>query len=107
MHSRTRTPLACLFALLTCVACGAAAPDRTTATDRDTAWGSDEASVVTVGNKTAIQVLAAGGCYGAYGAIDQVITPGAFKLPGTYTQLMGAYPGHVEYAAEYSIAVAN
>ncbi|MEO8619563.1 MAG: hypothetical protein ABI625_00780 [bacterium] len=96
MQFGTRTRLAGLFGVLMCVACSATEPSGTTA------WSSDQANVVIVGNATTVQVLASGGCYGSYGSIDQVIPSGAFTLPGTYTQLTGAYPGHVEYAAEYS-----
>ncbi|MEP7002340.1 MAG: hypothetical protein ABI969_17760 [bacterium] len=96
-----RTSLSGLFGTLACVACGVTAPERATA------WSSDQANVVIGGNTTTVQVLASGGCYGSYGVIEQVIPPGAFTLPGTFTQLTGAYPGHVEYAAEYSGTVAD
>ena len=39
---------------------------------------------------------------GSYGQVLQPIPTGRFSLPGTYTQLMGAYPGRVEYAAQYA-----
>ena len=32
----------------------------------------------------------------------QPIPKGAFSIAGTYTQLMGAYPGKIEYAARCS-----
>jgi hypothetical protein len=75
-------------------ACGPTAPDR------PAAWGSDQANLSIVGNKATVQVLAPGGCYGAYGNID-AIPSGTFALSGTYTQLMGAYPGSIQYTAEY------
>lgn len=53
-------------------------------------------------NGATVQVLASGGCYGSYGAIDHPIPAGAFTLSGTFTQLMGAFPGFVRYPAEYT-----
>ena len=75
-------------------ACGPAAPDRA-------AWGSDQASLSIADNKTTVQVLASGGCYGSYGDIDAVPS-GTFALSGTYTQLMGVYPGRIQYPAEFA-----
>jgi hypothetical protein len=71
------------------------------------AWGSNQASV-TIGDTSAtLQFLASGGCFGAHGEIDLPIPNGPFDLTGVYTQLMGAYPGHVTYAAQYSGAVSG
>jgi hypothetical protein len=63
---------------------------------------SDQASLTITDRGTTIQVLASGGCVGSYGQVLQPIPTGRFALPGTYTQLMGAYPGRVEYAAQYA-----
>lgn len=46
--------------------------------------------------------LPTGGCFGAYGEISQPIPNGTFSIAGTFTQLIGAYPGKIEYAARYS-----
>ena len=82
-------------------ACGSTAPDRLAT------WGSDQASLSLADNTATIQVLAAGGCYGSYGSIDHAVLSAAFRLPGTYTQLMGAYPGSIQYAAEYTGTIAG
>jgi hypothetical protein len=76
-------------------ACGATEPARALT------WGSDQASVTIANGKASIQVVASGGCYGAYGAFDHAAPLDTFARPGTYTQLMGAYPGSVQYTAEY------
>jgi hypothetical protein len=66
------------------------------------AWGSSQISLTTAEGRVTVQIMAAGGCYGSYGEIDQPIPSGTFTLSGTYTQLMGAYPGRVEYVAQYA-----
>ena len=82
-------------------ACGSTAPDRLAT------WGSDQASLSLAENKATIQILASGGCYGSYGSIDHAVLSAAFTLPGTYTQLIGAYPGSIQYAAEYTGTIAG
>ncbi len=77
-------------------ACGATAPDRLAT------WGSDQANLSIAEDKATVQILASGGCYGAYGRIDHAVLSGTFTLSGTYTQLIGAYPGSIQYAAEYA-----
>jgi hypothetical protein len=77
-------------------ACGSTAPERLAI------WGSDQASLRLAENKATVQVLAPGGCYGAYGSIDHAVLSATFTLSGTYTQLIGAYPGSIQYAAEYA-----
>ena len=77
-------------------ACGSTAPDRLAT------WGSNQASLSLADNKATLQVLAPGGCYGAYGSFDHAVLSGTFTLSGTYTQLIGAYPGSIQYAAEYA-----
>jgi hypothetical protein len=69
-------------------------------------WGSENASL-TIGNDGAkldllSLTLPTGGCFGAYGEMTQPIPNGNFSIAGTYTQLMGAYPGKIEYLARYS-----
>jgi hypothetical protein len=77
-------------------ACGPTTPEN------PATWGSDQASLSIADNRATVQVLAAGGCYGAYGEFDHAIVSGTFTLSGTYTQLMGAYRGRNQYAAEYA-----
>jgi hypothetical protein len=86
---------ASLVCTLTCFACAIRTDES------PTSWGSDQASLSIAENKATVQVLTSGGCYGAYGELDHV-PDGTFVLSGTYTQLMGAYPGSIEYAAEYT-----
>ena len=85
-------------ALLTLMgsACGLTTPDR------PANWGSDQASLSIGDNKATVQVRASGGCYGSYGDIDHAVLSGTFTLSGTYTQLIGAYPGRIQYPAEYA-----
>jgi hypothetical protein len=64
-------------------------------------WGSDQASVRIIENRTEVKIMAAGGCFGSYGDIDQAVPSGTFALAGTYTQLIGAYPGSRQYSAEF------
>ena len=69
-------------------------------------WGSENASLTITKDSATLALLASalptGGCFGSYGEITQPIPNGNFSIAGTYTQLMGAYPGKVEYAARYS-----
>jgi hypothetical protein len=94
----TRSQLA-RQASFVCILMGSACAPTTP--DGPTTWGSDQANLSVAENKATVQVLASGGCYGAYGEIDRVPT-GTFALSGTYTLLMGAYPGSIRYTAEYT-----
>lgn len=66
-------------------------------------WGSDQASVTIRGGSATVEIFSAGlppgGCYGSYGDVSGEIPNGRFSLPGTFTQLTGAYPGKIEYPA--------
>jgi hypothetical protein len=68
-------------------------------------WGSNIASLTIKDSSATLQILASGGCYGAYAEIDQPIPTPRFALFGVYTQLIGAFPGKVQYAAQYSGSV--
>lgn len=72
-----------------------------TAPTRVATWGSDQASVRVTGDSATVQVSLSGGCYGAYGSINHAVQSGTFVLSGTYTQLIGAYPGSIQYQAVY------
>lgn len=69
-------------------------------------WGSEQASVTIKPGGTNVEIFALAlppsGCFGSYGDIARQIPNGRFSLPGTYTQLTGAYPGKVEYPAQFS-----
>ena len=80
---------------LSSAGCATTLPDQST-----TAWGSNQASLTIAESTATIQILASGSCYGSYGKIDQPILLGTFTLSGTYTQLMGVYPGSAQYPAQ-------
>ena len=69
-------------------------------------WGSESASLTITKAGATLEVLSlrlpAGGCFGSYGESAQPIPNGAFSIAGTYTQLIGAYPGKIQYAAQLS-----
>ena len=69
-------------------------------------WGSDQASVTIRGGSASVKVfslgLPPGGCFGSYGDAVGEIPNGRFSLPGTFTQLIGAYPGKIEYPAQFT-----
>jgi hypothetical protein len=72
-------------------------------------WGSDQATLRVKETGGTIDILAltlpAGGCFGTYGEIAQPIPKGRFTLAGTYTQLLGVYPGKMDYPAQFSGSV--
>jgi hypothetical protein len=94
-----RIPRALQAALLFTVLSAACEP---TAPNRVETWGSDQASVRITGDSATVQVSLSGDCYGAYGSINHAVQSGTFALSGTYTQLIGAYPGSVQYPAAYT-----
>ena len=69
-------------------------------------WGSGNASLTIRKDGAKLDLLSfttpTGGCFGAYGEMTQPIPNGNFSIAGTYTVLMGVYPGKIEYAARYS-----
>ena len=71
-------------------------------------WGSEKASLKVTKEGATLEILASGGCFGSYGEITQPIPNELFAIAGTYTQLIGAYPGKLVYAAQFSgVVVAN
>lgn len=71
------------------------------------AWGTDDVGLTVADSSATLLFLAAGGCYGSYGDIGQPIPAGAFTISGTYTQLIGASPGKLQYAAQYAGTVSG
>ena len=69
-------------------------------------WGSENASLTITKDSATLALLSltlpTGGCFGSYGEMTRPIPNGNFSIAGTFTQLMGAYPGKIEYAAGYS-----
>lgn len=80
--------------VLAMAACDSTGPDE------GSIWGSDAAGL-TISQGKATILIAAGNCYGSFGEIDQAIPSGAFTLSGTYTQLTGAFPGKIQYDAQF------
>jgi hypothetical protein len=72
-------------------------------------WGSSQASLTISDAWARLEVLSlnlpTGACYGTFDAIGARVPNGRFSLSGTHTQLVGFFPGHVEYPASYSGAV--
>ncbi len=48
-----------------------------------------------------------GSCYGSFGVIDRPIPAGSFALAGTFTQLMGVFPGFISNPVEDTGSVAR
>jgi hypothetical protein len=64
-------------------------------------WGSGAASLSVTASGATIRIRA-GECYGSYGVVGAPVPAGSFSLSGTFTQLMGAYPGKIDYAAQFT-----
>src|SRR5438132_1464158 len=92
----------CTTVLGTALACADRSPTPADAFAARGPWGSSLANLSIASNGATLLVRASGNCYGAYGQIAQPIPVGAFVLPGTYTQLIGAFPGKIESAAQFS-----
>ena len=88
-------------AVLACIVAGAAGCSSTSP-DQAGVWGSAQANLTIEGSTAMLRILADGGCYGSYGTFAQRLPDGAFNIPGTYSQLIGAYPGRIDYAAQFS-----
>ena len=91
---------ASLFLTLAIIGCDSTGPDE------QSVWSSSDASL-TISQSSATLRILAGSCYGSYGEINRPIPSGNFTLSGTFTQLIGAYPGSVQYDAQYSGTVAG
>lgn len=63
-------------------------------------WGPADANLIVTDTGGTVQFLA-GNCVGSYGTIPHPIPTGTFILDGTFTQLIGAYPGRLDYQAQY------
>jgi hypothetical protein len=98
----------CLVGLMLSIGMAAACSDDTaTSVDRLAQrglWGSSQASLAATDSGATIQIVA-GNCYGSYGDLPEPVPAGSFTVNGTYTQLMGAYPGKIEYPARFFGAV--
>ena len=73
---------------------------------RGQVFGSDKAKLAIAGSSATLEIkaltLPSGGCFGTYGQIDQPIPNGPFSLHGSFTQLIGAFPGKIDYSADFS-----
>lgn len=81
---------------LALAACSSTGPEQSSL------WGSEQASLQVKESGATLQILGGQSCYGASGEITGAFGTNSFTLPGTYTQLMGAYPGYVSYPAQFS-----
>jgi hypothetical protein len=70
-------------------------------------WGSDQAGLIVSDGATTLQITSGGNCYGSYAVTTKSIPNGQFAVPGTYTQLTGAYPGTVDYVAQLTGTVSG
>lgn len=68
----------------------------------DGVWGSAQATLTVADTGATLDILASTNCIGSYGEIPQRIPEGGFDVAGTFTQLIGAYPGHVDYGARFA-----
>ncbi|MGH7582864.1 MAG: hypothetical protein ACREL5_06555 [Gemmatimonadales bacterium] len=78
-------------------------------------WASAQAALTVSDTGAVLLIKASPDCYGSLATTSEPITGTAFSVRGTYSQLTGAYPGHVDYSAiltgtvgdnEVSVAVA-
>lgn len=83
-------------AALALAACNSTGPEQSSL------WGSEQASLQVKQSGATLQILGGQGCYGASAEISGALGSSSFTLPGTYTQLMGVYPGYVSYPAQFS-----
>ncbi len=98
-HARPVTRL--LLTLASVLTVGAAACSATSP-DQPAVWGSDQANLTFADSSATLVILASGGCFGSFGNFDRPLPAGPFSIPGTYTQLTGAFPGKIQYAALFS-----
>ncbi len=106
MQLRRLTHLFVTTLLGASAACSSPVASRTTSALAGT-WGSAQASLVASDTGATLQILASGSCFGSFGQFSQPVATGSFDVAGTFTQLTGAYPGQVQYAARFSGAVAG
>jgi len=95
MRAVSRKSIRRVVVVAAVVGCSAGEPDQ------QGSWGTTDVVLSAMASGAMVKFLASGSCYGSYGTITQAIPSGAFSLPGTYTQLIGAYPGSLQYPAEY------
>ena len=65
-------------------------------------WISDSATLTITDTNATVLLLSASGCYGSFVRVANRIVSGRFSVAGTYTQLIGTFPGKIEYDAQSS-----
>ena len=103
MRNRKLAPLITVLSLsleLGVAACSSTSPSE------PAVWGSEQALLKVENGSGTLQIFD-GACYGSFGSISQPIPTGSFDLPGTFTQLMGVFPGSVQYDAQFSGTVSG
>jgi len=88
--------------LVTALAFTAALGCSATSPDQAGVWGSNEATLTMADTGATLRILASGGCYGSYGEFGRRLPAGTFAISGSYTQLIGAYPGTIQYPAQFT-----
>jgi hypothetical protein len=73
----------------------------------DGVWGSNDAVLDVNGATATLRIFNSGICYGQFGQVDESIPRGEFDLPGSFTQLIGTPPGHLDYSADFTGAVSG
>ena len=99
-HRRVVPLIAALGLALGFSACSSTSPSE------PAVWGSAQALLKVEGGSATLRIFD-GGCYGSFGSITQPIRTGSFDLPGTFTQLMGVFPGSIQYDAQFTGTVAG
>lgn len=103
MTAPRRSLLRASFAVATPLLLGALAC-ATGPSDTDH-WHSGVASLTLTDSTSTLNLLAPGDCIGSFGTLATRPGSGAFDVPGTYTQLIGAYPGFVVHPARFAGSV--
>ncbi|MFN8580540.1 MAG: hypothetical protein U0163_06105 [Gemmatimonadaceae bacterium] len=90
-----------LMTLLVCGTLSCGHTDATAAAPGST-WSSDDAVLSVTETGAELRLLASGGCVGSYVSVTGPFLGLSINRTGTFTQLIGAYPGRVTYAAQVS-----
>ena len=65
-------------------------------------WGSATAGLAVTDTGGTLRILSSGTCYGSYADVTGPVPAPTFDVAGTFTQLTGAFPGKIQYAAQLS-----
>ena len=65
-------------------------------------WGSEQASLTIQDGSTTLRIFNGENCYGQFGVIPEPLASSTFDVDGTFVQVTGFAPGHVDYAAHFT-----